>query len=384
MLVIPALILTCLLSSCSSQPAKTEISFWHFWSEPSQKKALQNLLDSFQLQNPNIVVSLTELSWADGKAKLQLAFNSGTAPNVIHLGLDWMSEFERDSVLQILPPSLQTPLIVSGKGALWTVNSRAWLQNLAASSKFEWGLCSSDAHNVIKRVLPLIWMNGAKDFYRTIPLSATFDSSLVNTLWNIRRNVVPNALIETSKNLDEYLIRGEVKNLYSGTWMIDIAKTRDINSIKVIPSFSILNGDVLCITSASANPKASEKLVAYLTKPQNALSFCNSVSDAGFPYTYTATPTSPPTSTHTSTPTTTNSQSFPNNDLQQGFANTVRTAKPLPSHLSVPATERVVEDMIVASYTISTKAEMEQLVFKTRKRVNEIEAELVKRHRKNL
>src|SRR5690606_571058 len=38
-------------------------------------------------------------SWNDGQAKLQLAFNSGTAPDVLELGSDWVAQFSSSGVL---------------------------------------------------------------------------------------------------------------------------------------------------------------------------------------------------------------------------------------------------------------------------------------------
>ena len=74
------------------------IRFWHFWSEPGQKKALEALVREFE-QTRNVTVELTELSWNDGKMKLQAAFNSGAPPDVIELGSDWVAQFSSSGVL---------------------------------------------------------------------------------------------------------------------------------------------------------------------------------------------------------------------------------------------------------------------------------------------
>ena len=83
------------LTSCTThdQPEQRSITFWHFWSEPQQRQVLDSLLEEFERLHPTIDVVPSELAWSDGMSKLQLAFNSGTAPDVVHTGLDWFAVF---------------------------------------------------------------------------------------------------------------------------------------------------------------------------------------------------------------------------------------------------------------------------------------------------
>lgn len=351
------MVLGLLLQGCGGDNPRTTITFWHFWSEPSQKRAVQELIVEFETANPSYSVSLTELNWADGKAKLQLAFNSGTAPDVIHVGLDWIADYERAQVLKPLPRGLGSPLIPSLKGAMWTVNTRAWLQNSSKKVKFLWGLPSSDAHNVVKRVLPLIWLKGSPNFCTSIPLSLGFDATLVDALWRIRTEIVPHSLIQPSKTLDEEFIRGNIQNVLSGTWMIDIIRNRGVKSVTVVPTKSILNGDVLCIPSTSKRSKQGVELISFLTSMENSLRFCKGVSDAGFPSAIGDSV----------------SKEYNYQGIRLGFFNTVQVSVPLPSHESIAATERVIEDMIVASYAVSSIQQMTKLVLDTKERVKEIE-----------
>ena len=94
-----------LLSSCGKSDNQNsngeEITFWHFWSEPSQKQAVMELIAQFEKEN-NCKVNTTELSWNDGQVKLFAAFNSNTAPDVLDLGSDWIAQFSSKDVLQEL------------------------------------------------------------------------------------------------------------------------------------------------------------------------------------------------------------------------------------------------------------------------------------------
>ena len=93
-----------LLSGCRLQEAPPErrLSFWHFWSEPSHRAALHELVAEFE-RRFNCRVELTELTWNEGKAKLLAAFNAGTPPDVIELGSDWIAQFSSSGVLWELP-----------------------------------------------------------------------------------------------------------------------------------------------------------------------------------------------------------------------------------------------------------------------------------------
>src|SRR5690348_3950491 len=90
-------IICVLFFSCSKEKndpsGAATITFWNFWSEPSQQTSLQTLVAAFEQQHPGIKVNLTALSWNDGKTKLFAAFNSGTAPDVLELGSDWAAQF---------------------------------------------------------------------------------------------------------------------------------------------------------------------------------------------------------------------------------------------------------------------------------------------------
>ena len=99
------IILIALISvGCTSDKTSGNIiQFWHFWSEPAQKEVLLKLISEFEKEN-DCKVTLTELSWNDGKTKLMAAFNSQVAPDVLELGSDWVAQFSSANVLMQLDP----------------------------------------------------------------------------------------------------------------------------------------------------------------------------------------------------------------------------------------------------------------------------------------
>jgi hypothetical protein len=210
------LIVLALTMGCSTGERET-ITFWHFWSEPSQRDALTDLIRQYE-RDHDVHVELTDLAWSDGKAKLQLAFNAGTAPDIVHLGLDWEEEFRASGVF------------ASVKGAdsafrrLWVVNARALAVWTGPTPTYNVGLCKNDNHNVLKRTLPMIWQAGAPQFYTSTPISAGMDSTLTQALWEVHRMAMNNAVIDRSRTLDEMFLRGEIRKLYTGPWIVDMAR----------------------------------------------------------------------------------------------------------------------------------------------------------------
>ncbi|MBK6292328.1 MAG: extracellular solute-binding protein [Ignavibacteria bacterium] len=333
-------------TSCGDAPTKTTtLQFWHFWSEPSQRSVLDSLVRIFEQEHPTIHVELTELSWADGRSKLQLAFNAGTQPDVVHLGMDWHAEFSRAGVFA------DTAAIP------WLVNARARVVNDRATH-FTIGLCATDAHNVLKRMLPYVWSAGADRFYTSLPVSSTFDSALVNALWTIRSYVDKGALLERARQLDDRLLNDELRETYTGAWIIDMARRRNITHLRVAATPSILNGDVLAISRSSSHIDAARIFTAWLTSYQQARAFAVAISDAGFPADLTTAATD---------------SIFQRDDLQRGFLNVARMARPLPESTKTLRVEPIVEDMIVRCYGATSKDEVQQIVEKARLAVIELE-----------
>jgi len=351
------LFLTALLVvSCGSDSVdhpQTTITFWHFWSEPAQERALQDLVDAYEQTHPGVHLELVPLSWADGKSKLQLAFNAGTQPDIIHLGLDWFGEFDASGVFA----SFADDNMIADRAALWVVNARALVHWTGEKTAHRWGLARSDAHNIIKRSLPILWEAGAPSFYTRSPIRADMNEHLVEALWALRDTVVKGALLEPSRSLDERFLNGEIEYLYTGAWITDMARERGVTSFEVIPKPSILNGDVLCISKGSNATDAAAEFIAWLTAYPQAARFCHAVSDAGFP-----------ASNDLFTDTT-----FMQDPVQFGFLRTAQVSRPLPASPVILSVEPIIEDLIERCYTASSKEEVAELVEAAREQVRATE-----------
>jgi len=81
------------LLSVSAPLAQTTVEWWQFWTDPGIRPTIVEMVSEFERQNPDIKVNLTDLTWANGHEKIVLAFASGTAPDVVELGSDWIAQF---------------------------------------------------------------------------------------------------------------------------------------------------------------------------------------------------------------------------------------------------------------------------------------------------
>ena len=356
-----ALLLGCialLVLSCSQSDADdagTSITFWHFWSEPAQEQALRELVDAYETANPDVRIELVPLSWSDGKSKLQLAFNAGTQPDIVHLGMDWFGEFDASGVFT----PFEHPNMIADRAALWVLNARALVHWTGDPPPHRWGLARSDAHNIVKRCLPLLWEAGAPSFYTRTPIHGDMNDDLVVALWALRDTVRQGALLEPSRSLDERFLRGEVEYLYTGAWITDMANERDVRSFEVVPTPSILNGDVLCISRGSDVSGEAAAFISWLTAYTQASQFCHAVPDAGFPATDDVFADT----------------TFMVDPVQFGFLRTAKLSRPLPASPVILSIEPIIEELIERCYTATSRQEVEALVASARSRVMALETE---------
>lgn len=325
---------SCIVLVCNKASSnKKTISFWHFWSEPAQKQALYKLIDEFEKEHPDIDINPVELQWSDGKSKLQLAFAGGAAPDVAHIGLEWVHQFAEAGVLRSLDSSLfrDTPhaLLPSVRqegeyvALPWVMNTRALFLHKAILEHlrsidippFErpadfYSFCSYYArdvlhmegiginayepHNVSKKVLPLLWAEGSS-LFTTLPFSSSFDSAATEGLAAYCRLAQEGGTIESSRALDERMRRGEIGLWISGMWMLGDSSVNA--QYAVLSTFhanynylhsnsagrSILSGDCYTISSHCSYPAEATLFLAWLSKYSTEYRFCMEVPDAGIP-----------------------------------------------------------------------------------------------------
>ncbi len=317
------------LSACSSNDKPSSdartLHFWHFYSEPGQKAALKALVADFEKLH-SCTVELTELSWNDGKQKLQAAFNSGTPPDVVELGSDWIAQFSSAGVLMQLPsdsagigrfvPYSVAPGQWNNRvyAYPWTLDTRVLYANtdilsqcgvklpittmdelLAACRKVQdkgrqgFAANGADAHRLYKKILPFIWTLGGDVVDANG--NPTLETPAVQRAITMYADLARTGFVETQRQLDASFIQGKVAFWISGQWILKKLRnnpsvhyqTMLMPGVNGQPGISFAGGEYLAVPNGSAQKQLARDFVRWMTDGTNAIRFCKKVDEAGFP-----------------------------------------------------------------------------------------------------
>ncbi len=317
-----------LLSGCGRQQAEQPVlRVWHFWSAPHHKAVLDSLVHEFERMH-NCRVELTPLSWNEGKTKLMAAFSSGTAPDVLELGSDWIAQFSSSGVLAELKtedvePSRWLPWALppcrwEGKyyAVPWVVDSRVLFVNVNLLDRAgasipttldqllrvcqiihektdvaAFGATGADEHRLYKKILPLMWTFGG-DILDSAGRCVLASDANIRAL-ELYAALSRTGIIDTQKQLDAAFVRGELAVWNSGSWLIEkiqsenpLLRYRTIimpGTSPSVPGISFAGGEYWAIARSSANKDYALAFIKYVTSKPQSLRFCRSVSEAGFP-----------------------------------------------------------------------------------------------------
>jgi len=307
------------------------LRFGCFLNSPAHQKELEALLQEFS-KKEGIQVELIGLNWSDGKTKLISAFNSGTEPDVLELGSDWVAQFSEARVLSPLTASeIQverfpavsldpTKWNTAMYAVPWVLSTRIMFVNedlrtkaglanqahpqtmqelLEQSSKIKAiggegiygiGIVSQDLHQVYKRMLPIMWSNGG-DILNASGKPTLDDSRNIEAL-EAYVDLVPNGIIESAKQLDKMFIQGKIGFWISGPWLLEkIPKEQPdlkfglalVPGMKAETGLSFTGGDYLAISAQSNKRALALKLIQFLTSGEQTLRLCKLSITAGIP-----------------------------------------------------------------------------------------------------
>ncbi len=292
-------------------------------SDQASKQVLSGIVADFE-QQYSCQVEMTELSWGDGKAKLFAAFSSGTAPDVLELGSDWVAQFSYSGVLfdigdaaTVLAPYQEfsrAPAEFNNRAfALpWVVDTRVMYGNtqvigadvdmpntlteLETSAKslhsdktIAVGVNGPDAHRLYKKVLPFVWsvggalLNEAGEPTLNSPEVARGVQAYVDQLQYGKLN--------TQRELDAAFVQGRIGYWMSGSWLIPklLADSNKVTARAFLfpgidgPGVSFAGGEYIALSATTKQPELARKFAEYVTSAEQALRFCKGVAAAGFP-----------------------------------------------------------------------------------------------------
>ncbi len=315
------------LGAAASVVADTTIEWWQFWTDPDVKPTVQAIVNDFEAANPDIKVKLTDMTWANGHEKIAIAFASGSAPDVVELGSDWIAQFAVNGHLADLSVDM---IADSGHSDGWSMASyddkayaRPWIlgtrvlfinQDLMkraglgenylpitwddlydAAQKvndlgrriYGWGSNTAEKHRLYKKFLPFFWSAGGQIFSDDGKYCVLSSMAGIHALEFYRKLHDSCGYVADQRGIEDAFLDGRIGFIISGDWLlkrIELEK-RDINfsttlipgrtaGTRRFPGRSFLGGEFLAINAASENKEAARKFITFVTSPENQLRFC--------------------------------------------------------------------------------------------------------------
>jgi multiple sugar transport system substrate-binding protein len=326
------LIFLIFLSCGKKEDRFVTLSWWQFWTNPEVKPTILELIKQFEKENPNIKVDLTDLTWSDGHEKIVVAFGSGTAPDVLELGSDWVPEFSYQDVLLDVTSEAEKirkeflmwePATIGEKifGFPWILDTRVLFYNRDLMKKagldpdnppkswdelldyckavnrlkpeaYGFGANSAERHRLYKKFLPFFWANGGKI------LSDDQTESEINSREGVQalefyKKLTQNGMIDTQAMLDEAFKHDKIGFVISGGWLLnDLRKNYPKldfgvclmpkpQSDRGMPA-SFAGGEFLVINKKTKNTQQALELIKFLISKDNCLKVCQAIG-SGFP-----------------------------------------------------------------------------------------------------
>lgn len=310
--------------SCNKSELKNDnvIKFWHFWSEPYQAKVIDSLVNEFEKQT-NIKVEISQLSWNNGKSKLIAAFNSGTPPDVLELGSDWVAQFSASDVLAEFQQKdinnftefSQAPSFWENKiyALPWIVDTRVMFINMdlvkiyiSDSLPNSWeeiikiakqiqnpkkeiygmSINGPDKNRLYKKAMTYIWSAGGE-----WELDNLLSQNNIYAL-DLYRKSVNVGIVENQRNIDRMFLQGKIGFHISGAWLLNMIKKENPNlnyKLSLVPGmnnqsgYSFAGGEYMAVSKSSKNKDKAIQFVNWLCNGKNTLEFCKLIPEGGFP-----------------------------------------------------------------------------------------------------
>ncbi len=306
----------------SNTAAKMTIEWWQFWTDPSVKPTIQAIVDDFEKANPDIEVKLTDLTWANGHEKIVIALASGTGPDVLELGSDWIAQFAatghlRDLSEHLSPDSNQSQGygMSTYKGRLyakpWILGTRVMFANrdlltragydpefapvtldqfreaafkITALDKeiYGWGSNAAEKHRLYKKYLPFFWSQGAQIFTDDRRYCVLSSDKAIKALQLYKELHDSCGYVANQRGIEDAFLDGKIGFIISGDWLLKRIELeqRDINLASTLfpglrfPGRSFQGGEFLAVNAASEQTEAAVKLIDFITSPEAQVRFC--------------------------------------------------------------------------------------------------------------
>ncbi|MCM2271285.1 MAG: extracellular solute-binding protein [candidate division Zixibacteria bacterium] len=316
-------LMTTLLITGTTASARSTIEWWQFWTDPGIKPTVDSLVTAFEQANPDIDVTVTDLTWANGQEKIVIALASGTGPDVLELGSDWIAQFAdnghlSDLTAELAPDSAQ----FSGWGMStyggklyakpWILGTRVLFANRDLLNKagyppdfvpatlvqfrdaaikigtalgkdvYGWGSNTAEKHRLYKKYLPFFWSWGAQLFTDDDKYCVISSENGINSLTFYKMIHDSIGFVADQRGVEDAFLDGKVGFVLSGDWLvkrIELEKRKFNLAAFLMPGWdfpgrSFLGGEFLAINEQSGNKAAAVKFINFITSPEAQMAFC--------------------------------------------------------------------------------------------------------------
>ncbi|MGP1397819.1 MAG: extracellular solute-binding protein [Inquilinaceae bacterium] len=91
-----------------------EIEYWQYFFE-ARVDAIDQLIEEFEAENPDITVVHTHFPYADYRTKVAAAIPAGEGPDVVQLFYGWLHDYQEAGLLQPLPEDVFDPATIEAE-----------------------------------------------------------------------------------------------------------------------------------------------------------------------------------------------------------------------------------------------------------------------------
>ena len=302
--------------------AGTTVEWWQFWTDPGIKPAIESMVAEFEQVNPDIDIKLSDLTWADGHAKIVLALASGTGPDVLELGSDWIAQFAAAGHLADItdhaapqqdqyqgwgmatygariyakPWILGTRVLFCNRGLLAKAGFDTdfapinWEDLLNAAMRvtslgddiYGWGSNTAEKHRLYKKFLPFFWSAGGQIFTDDGKYCVLASERGIGALQFYKQLHDSCGFVSNQRGIEDVFLEGKIGIIISGDWLlkrIDIEKRPIDFFTTLIPGIeftgrSFLGGEFLAVNAASKKKDAALRFIDFITSAKNQVAFC--------------------------------------------------------------------------------------------------------------
>ena len=244
----------------TSARAQTTIEWWQFWTDPSIKPTIEAMVQDFERENPDIRVKLTDLTWANGHEKIAIAVASGTAPDVLELGSDWIAQFAAEGQLADISDDIALDSagfngwsLATYRGRVyarpWILGTRVlfinqdllkragldentvpvtWGELMAAAQAisklgrgvYGWGSNIAEKHRLYKKFLPFVWSNGGQILSDDGEFCVISSTRAVGALKFYKSLQDCCSFVDDQRGLEDAFLDNKIGFIISGDWLL--------------------------------------------------------------------------------------------------------------------------------------------------------------------